>query len=331
MKSYLNLIIALITSLFTLNGCGLFENNDSILLDTPIVTVDNNIVVDSMNACISIELATEDFAHISSKGICISTSNQNPSTSDLKFVSTSVENTFTICINNLTPNTVYYYRAFAINAEGTTYSEASSFKTELRANTLIDIDGNTYRTVVIGTQTWMAENLKTTHYKDGTAINSKSIYTDDEWYNLTTGAYCFYNNDEANYSKYGALYNFYAVETGKLAPEGWHVPTKAEWETLNTYLGTNAGGQLKSTDPIWTSPNTGATNSTGFNAMPCRGRGNTGNGAFLQNFGYGTIMWSSDEEDVQYAYYGALWYSLNTLTTPFGSKYSGMSVRCIKD
>ena len=141
--------------------------------------------------------------------------------------------------------------------------------------TVVDIDGNVYHTVTIGTQVWMVENLKTTKYNDGTAI---PLVTDSAaWDELTTPGYCWYNNDSATYKNpYGALYNWYAVSTGKLAPTGWHVPTDSEWAVLTTYVGNtyyggldSAGGALKSTDKTyWLSPNTGATNSSGFSALP---------------------------------------------------------------
>src|ERR1035437_3093980 len=106
-------------------------------------------------------------------------------------------------------------------------------------STVTDKDGNVYHTVTIGTQTWMVENLKTTKYNDGTAIPNVTSVTG--WRNLTTGAYCNYENDIANGTKYGHLYNWYAVNTGKLAPKGWHVPTDAEWQTLGNYVKIHLG------------------------------------------------------------------------------------------
>jgi uncharacterized protein (TIGR02145 family) len=146
--------------------------------------------------------------------------------------------------------------------------------------TLTDVDNNTYKVVKIGTQVWMAENLKTTRYNDGSAI---PLVTDNtEWNNLTTPGYSWYNNDSATYAQtYGALYNWYTVETGNLCPTGWHVPSDAEWTTLTDYLGGEAiaGGKLKETGTAhWDSPNTGATDETGFTAFP--GGNRTKNGPF---------------------------------------------------
>lgn len=196
-----------------------------------------------------------------------------------------------------------------------------------------DIDGNQYKTIQIGNQTWMAENLKVTHYNDGTPINRGNtyMYTDNEWLNLTEGAYCWYDYDVNNYVKYGALYNFEVARNSKIAPAGWHVPTKEEWDQLAAYLGTNAGGKLKSTSNIWSIPNQDATNETGFNAMPARGRGNDGTGAYLSNFGNGALFWSSTYFNEQYAWYISLWYTDGVFHKYYGNRFTGMSIRCIKD
>ncbi len=140
---------------------------------------------------------------------------------------------------------------------------------KLKEATVTDIDGNSYKTVRIGDQWWMAENLKATKFKDGTPI---PLVTDKtEWCGLTTPGYCWYNNDPNNKSVYGALYNYYTVQTGKLCPDGWHLPTSDEWHTLTIYLGglSEAGGKLKETGTIhWANPNTGATNESGFTGLP---------------------------------------------------------------
>jgi len=155
----------------------------------------------------------------------------------------------------------------------------------LKAQTLKDIEGNVYPTVNIGTQVWMAENLKTTKYNDGMAM--PLVSDNNAWEALKTPGYCWYNNDAAaNKNRFGALYNWYTVNTKKLCPAGWHVPNDKEWTTLRTYLGGEeiAGGKLKETGTThWTSPNTDATNQTEFTALP--GGGRRSNGEF---FGLGT-------------------------------------------
>lgn len=203
------------------------------------------------------------------------------------------------------------------------------YKPTASANTVTDYDGNAYTTVTIGTQVWMVGNLKTTKYNDGTAI---PLVTDNTtWGALTTAGYCWNNNDATNKNPYGALYNWYAVNSGKLCPKGWHVPTDVEWNTLITYLGgtTAAGGKLKETGTThWTSPNTGATNETGFTAVGAGYRDNTGSfGGVLNYF----TFWSSTLFDTSNSYTGTMRYSDATLQfNPSPNKF-GKSVRCIKD
>ena len=195
---------------------------------------------------------------------------------------------------------------------------------------MTDVDGNVYPTVVIGTQTWMAANLKTTKYKDGTSI---PLVTDGTaWSKDTTAAYCWYNNNEATYKNpYGALYNWYAVNTGKLAPNGWHVPTDAEWVILVTYLAdsTTAGGKLKEAGTShWMAPNSGATNSTGFTAVASGSR--YSNGLFYLNGEYGWL-WSSSANSSTLAPHEYLVYSSAAIFRIVGGKTLGFSVRCLKN
>lgn len=137
-------------------------------------------------------------------------------------------------------------------------------------NTITDIDGNVYHTVTIGTQTWTVENLKVTRYRNGDAISN--ITDNTQWINNRTGAYCNYDNSVGNGNTYGHLYNYYAViDSRNIAPSGWHVPSDAEWVTLVSSLGSESivGGNLKESGTThWSSPNTGADNSSGFTALP---------------------------------------------------------------
>jgi len=190
-----------------------------------------------------------------------------------------------------------------------------------------DYDGNVYPVVTIGTQTWMVGNLKTTKYNDGTAI---PFVTDNtEWFSLTTPGYCWYNNDEAGYKNpYGALYNWHTVNTGKLCPTGWHVPTTYEWTTLTDYLGGEsvAGGKLKEADTThWDSPNTGATNESGFTALP----GGSGTGSFkIGSLGH---YWSSTENSSIEAWSRRMSYDNGGSYSSRNYKKHGFSVRCVKD
>jgi uncharacterized protein (TIGR02145 family) len=193
----------------------------------------------------------------------------------------------------------------------------------------IDIDGNQYNVVKIGNQVWTKENLNVSKYRNGDVI--QQVTDPAQWANLTTGAWCYYNNDPANGTIYGKLYNWYAVNDPRgLAPEGWHVPSDAEWTTLATYLGGEsvAGGKMKETGTAhWPSPNSGATNSSGFTALP---------GGYLPNNTFYDIAqhgywWSSSEQNSTTAWYQTV-FSGNTITVRNTiAKASGFSIRCIKD
>jgi uncharacterized protein (TIGR02145 family) len=216
--------------------------------------------------------------------------------------------------------------------DATTYNTASkTVKINVIASTtVIDADSNVYHTVNIGTQTWMVENLKTTKYNDGTTIPNVTDGT--AWAVLTTPAYCWYKNDAAtNKATYGALYNWYVVNTSKLCPTGWHVPTDAEWSTLTTYLGGEsiAGGKLKETGTThWTSPNTGADNSSGFTALP--GGIRIGNGTFDLIRYYGS-WWSSSEVNKTRAWHRYVGYTDRFVSRTVNDSCEGLSVRCLRD
>lgn len=191
------------------------------------------------------------------------------------------------------------------------------------------IDGNTYKTVTIGTQIWMAENLKATKYNDGTSIPNVSNST--AWSQLTTGALCDLYNKSSNSEIYGKLYNWHAVNTGKLCPIGWHVPSNEEWSTLIDYLGGEsvAGGKLKEIGTThWSSPNEGATNETGFSALPGGLRGSSGAfGSVVTS----TLWWSSTQSDTNNAYYHSVYSWYNSVSKDYHDKGNGFSVRCVRD
>jgi uncharacterized protein (TIGR02145 family) len=189
-----------------------------------------------------------------------------------------------------------------------------------------DIDGNVYNTETIGTQIWIAENLKTTKYNDGIA---KPLVTEDAaWGALTTPGYCWYNKDATtNKSTYGALYNWYTVNTNKLCPKGWHVSADAEWTILTSYLGGEgvAGGKLKETGTThWEKPNNEATDQTGFITLPGGYRNN--HGAFA-NSGFFGFWWSSTESVATAAWCRTIGCAGNDVLRIFSLKKNGYSVR----
>jgi uncharacterized protein (TIGR02145 family) len=215
----------------------------------------------------------------------------------------------------------------------------------VETGTVTDIEGNIYKTVKIGNQWWMAENLKTTRYNDGTIIPFVKDAT--EWANLTTPGYCWYSNwyidnDPSYKDTYGALYNWYTVNTGKLCPTGWHVPTDQEWKQLEIHLGmsqgevdneglrgTNEGGKLKETGfTHWASPNTGATNETLFTALPGGSRGYNGAFSTIYNYGY---WWSITENDSDSSWRRVMSAYDSGIYRISISKYFGLSVRCLMD
>jgi uncharacterized protein (TIGR02145 family) len=187
----------------------------------------------------------------------------------------------------------------------------------------------------------MRENLKVTHYRNGDPI--PNVTDNGEWYSSSSGAYCNYNNDEGQINVYGRLYNYYAIiDSRNIAPEGWHIPTDAEWKQLEMYLGmsqeqadatgwrgTDEGGKLKEAGTEhWNPPNTGATNESGFTALPGGYRVN--NGGFL-NLGTYAYFWSSTESG-SYAAWGRILSSgIAGIYRYSDSKAAGFSIRCVKD
>lgn len=207
-------------------------------------------------------------------------------------------------------------------------------KTSPKEKTLKDIDGNIYQTVTVGTQFWMAENLKTTKYNDGTAI---PLVTDDKaWEALSTPGYCWYKNDPATCkTNYGAIYNWYTVSTGKLCPEGWHVPTYSEWNTLTTFLGVAtgsvssvAGEKLKGTGTNnWLNAD-GSINKSDFISLP--GGYRNDDGSFSTNGNY-CRWWMSAEWNISTVWGRFMNYGYGGGVNSYVGMREGFSVRCIRD
>jgi uncharacterized protein (TIGR02145 family) len=249
---------------------------------------------------------------------------------------------FTVTINNLSPNTTYYVKAFVTNSVGTSYGEEVSFTTasiSTIAGSGVLFDNYNYPSIILGNgQEWMSENLKTIVYSNGDAIvNLNDLNT---WQNSTAGAYTIYENNIQNANIYGNLYNFYAVSDSRnICPTGWHVPNDSEWSSLINYLDPSAnggidlnyaGGKLKSVGTsLWSSPNTGADNESGFSALPAGQLGFNGPFSFnlINNFAF---FWTSSDNGN-----GGWSRSLSSGSTMIQrankEKNHGFSVRCIKD
>jgi uncharacterized protein (TIGR02145 family) len=241
-------------------------------------------------------------------------------------------------ITGLKSSTTYYFRVKAVNQTGTTYGSDVTFTTsgasrskitfnpDISYGSVSDNNGNTYKTVRIGSQTWMAENLKSIKLNDGTDIPFVAEETD--WDGLSAAGYCWYNNDSVNY---GALYNWYAVNTGKLCPSGWHVPTDSEFTLLSDYLGGEnvAGYKQKETGTIhWLSPNSSATNESGFTALP--GGYRNYNGIF-NSIKRDAFWWTFTESPTTDAYIRNIYYGYSSMDRNKTNKNSGLSVRCLMD
>jgi len=206
----------------------------------------------------------------------------------------------------------------------------SANRPEYESELVRDQDGNRYHVISIGKQVWFAENLKTTHYRNGDPI--PDILDVNTWRNLTNGAFCNYDNDPSNAAVYGRLYNWYAVTDNRnICPAGWHVPTDADWYQLINYLGGEsvAGGKLKESAPgHWLIPNTGATNVSGFTALPGGYRSSKGTYHILDTY---TFYWTSTSYSDNVAWSWFLQNNSEGATRIENLKTFGFSVRCVKD
>jgi uncharacterized protein (TIGR02145 family) len=248
-------------------------------------------------------------------------------------------------MTDLKSNSAYHVRAYATNSKGTAYGNQVSFRAVQDTGTVTDIDGNIYKTVKLGDQWWMAENLRTSRYRNGVTIPNVTDLA--RWSNLTTGAWVNYDNNASYNIVYGKLYNWYAViDTGGLCPDDWHVPSDGEWRELEIHLGmteqqledpyregSDAGGILKSTrtepdpHPRWSNPNTGANNESKFSGLPGGVRGSGIN--FIQ-IGITGSWWSSTEYNTRSANSRSLYYNHTGIFGTNEIKEHGHSIRCLR-
>lgn len=250
----------------------------------------------------------------------------------------------------LTPSTTYTYRVYSNNAVGNspTYSNELTLTTlnyvaiNVPGPNLTDIDGNAYQSISNCGQTWMKSNLKVSKYTDGTII--PQVTSQNQWANLTTGAWCYHENSSSYGTTFGKLYNWYAVMgihdaasatnlalRKKLAPTGWHIPTDNELILLTNCLGgaSVAGGKMKEIGTtLWATPNTGATNQSGFTALPGAARTLDGNWAGGNAFGG---WWSTTESGPMLALIHWLNHDQGNISSGIFNKKTGLSVRCVKD
>ena len=305
-------------------GCRKEEGNLAVLTTLTVINITDSSSTSGGN------VTSDGGATVIARGVCWDTA-QNPTIANDKTNDGSGTGIFTSNITGLIQETSYYVRAYATNSKGTAYGNEVTFTTlPASGGTLTDIDGNEYNTVIIGTQVWMAENLKVTKYRNGDPI--PDVISSSEWSSLTTGGYCNISNDAGLSIVYGRLYNWYAVNDDRnIAPIGWHVSTDADWTTLTNFLGGEnvAGGKMRETGTLhWCSPNEGATNESGFTALP----------GGVRSYEYGFL---------QTCYWGCWWSATicsdstayNRLIENYGTSISrvdnhmkhGMSIRCVRD
>ena len=315
MKILKQLLIMTFAMSFIFISC----NDDEELLpptlgDTQVKYVRQNSVV------IHFTVTDDGDEYVRDKGICYST---EPSpTLDANIIEPeSSGDPLMVEIEDLDSETTYYARAYATSDAGTSYSTEVTFTT---TSPVTDNDGNEYKTVKIGDQLWMAENLRTTTYNDGSAI--PNITGEDAWSEATTPAYSWWEND-ASESDRGAYYNYYTVMTEKLCPTGWHIPDTTEWGVLLDFVGDEPGRKLKSHgEQMFTD-----YNETGFSAY-MEGYRASGSGTFGRS-GEWTFMWIGGDPLSIEGYTEAIEFLHDShgVEQDMNSKQMGFSVRCIKD
>ncbi len=274
---------------------------------------------------------------VTARGVCWSTS-PSPTIAGSHTTNGAGLGTFVSNLTGLTSDgTRYYVRAYATNSAGTTYGNEVIFNTNMADN-----DGNTYKTVTIGSQVWMAENLRTTKYSTSPATDIPNVEDNTTWSTLATGAYAWYENNGLLKDEFGALYNWFAVNSGDLCPAGWHAPTDEEFNTMELHIGipladinfwgwrgVDQGSQLKNTSG-WNAGQNG-TNTTGFSGLP-GGYRSAESGSF-NDFGNLSYWWtnSTEEANPTTAWYRLLQGDHNDIYKAAVEKQAGKYVRCVKD
>lgn len=309
------------------------EDSNVILSVAPTIAASEIFSISSNAATVKNSLTSDGGSEITTQGICWATTPM-PTINNSIIVGDLNDSIMFCRIEGLTPNTKYYARAYATNSIGTGYGNEITLTTN---NTVTDIDENVYNTVTIGSQVWMVENFRATKYNDG--IDIPFMNQNSSWAEIDSHGYCWYDNSISNKSLYGALYNWPTVNSEKLCPTGWHIPTDAEWGTLNEYLGGEyvAAEFLKAVGFNWTELTNKANNYSGFSALP-----GGASGASLGSFsgkGLEGIWWSSkiDYSIGDGAGWNIYWAILENNTVQrngFMSKAGALnflSVRCIKN
>jgi uncharacterized protein (TIGR02145 family) len=299
---------------------------------SPVVTAFSPFFTSSSVATVGFQVKSDGGSKIVDCGIYIGLS-ANPETGGTKLSVASDTGTFVFQLNGLVAGTPFYMKAYAKNSKVDGLSDQVTFTTPAK---ITDYDNNSYETVSIVNQLWMAENLKTAHFQNGDPLGTTTVPALDISGESSPKYQWSYNGDAAISAVYGKLYTYYAItDSRKICPAGWHVPTDAEWIILENALGgyTIAGSSLKEAGTShWISPyNSDATNASCFKALPGGYRSSTSganNFSYLWNYGY---WWSATEGDAANAWVRTLFVQSTQISRTSFSKKGGASVRCLKD
>jgi uncharacterized protein (TIGR02145 family) len=312
------------------DGC---SKDDELVISLPVLTTCEVTGLTQITAISGGNITSDGGAAITARGICWST-NQMPITSNSKTTDGAGTGSFQSQITGITANITYYLRAYAVNSAGTAYGNEQSFISwiSVPGSAVNDADGNSYPSVKIGTQIWMAKNLRTTKFRNGDQIITTAHATLNIESESNPKYQWAYEGKGSNAAVYGRLYTWYAVMDPRgVCPAGWHIPTIAETATLSTFLGgwDVAGGKMKEAGTAhWEIPNAGATNESGFTAIP--GGYRSMYGLFMSTGTLG-FFWSSDEGYMDNAWYRYMNSGSNVLGGNSYFKKDGLSVRCLKD
>lgn len=301
--------------------------------DVPALTTTDAQEITGATVLLGSEITSNGGKPILDAGICFDTFPDPDLNDSVRRFTNPGTGILSIKVIDLLPTTTYYFRAYARNAAGIAFGETKSFTTTVLyspGDSITDQEGNKYPTIIILGKRWMAENLRTSIYRDGSPITNAKTQT--EWSSQVIGAWCNYDNLVINDKVYGKLYNWYTTTGIKdLCPAGWKVPSDTDWENLIGYLGdvSKAGLKMRTTGTsLWTMPNEGATNSSGFSGVPGGNRGDFGAFSFK---GDAAFFWTSTEFNANYSRFRSLNGNLPTVTDGYDRKKIGMSVRCIEE
>jgi uncharacterized protein (TIGR02145 family) len=336
----------------------------SSIKNSPIVSTETATNQNSTSTSSGGLVISDGGSSILNRGVVWSTQPSPTISLNTKTVNGNGKGSFISILDNLLPNKKYYYRAYATNSIGTSYGNELSFMTPdsinwtgkacYRDSIVKDIDGNIYNNVQIGNQCWLRENLRVTRYNDGSAIpldeSGGSLGNDfnQSWGNRIEGSRTIYSNNRENFETYGYLYNWYAmVDERGICPKGWHIPSDGEWNILikqldskadliyNVFQSEVAGGKMKSTGTtLWSSPNKGATDESGFHALPGGFRSSKGS---FYGIGSTAYYWSTTKvQGVIGAWHRKLTFFEGNIKRSADVSYDqsksiGFSARCLMD